>query len=266
MRLGFVGGGVMGEAMLAAILDRRIAASSSIRVADTLPERRAALASRYGVTTFGDALEAAAESDILVLAVKPQSLHEVFADLRGRLNPAQLVVSIVAGTNLATLTRLLEHAAVVRVMPNTPAQIGRGMSVWTATNHVTDEQRGMVCSILEALGREMYVEDEKYVDMATAVSGSGPAYVFLLIEGLTDAAVHVGLPRPQAQELVLQTVLGSAEFALRSGKHPAELRNMVTSPGGTTAEGLYRLERGAMRALLTDAVLAAYEKARVLGG
>ena len=266
MRLGFVGGGVMGEATLAAILGRRIAAASCIRVAGTLPERRADLASRYGVTTFGDAPQAAEDSDIVVLAVKPQSLSEVFAKLRGRLNPAQVVVSIVAGANLATLTSRLDHSAVARVMPNTPAQIGRGMSVWTATSHVTDEQRGMVCSILEALGREMYVEDEKYVDMATAVSGSGPAYVFLVIEGLIDAAVHVGMPRPQAQELVLQTVLGSAEFALRSGKHPAELRNMVTSPGGTTAEGLYRLERGGLRALLTDAVLAAYEKARLLGG
>lgn len=266
MRLAFVGGGVMGEAMLAAVLDRRIATPASVRVADTLPDRRADLASRYGVTAFGDALEATEGSDIVVLAVKPQSLGEVVDDLRGRLSPAQLVVSIVAGANLATLTGRLEHSAVVRVMPNTPAQIGRGMSVWTATNHVTDEQRGTVCALLEALGSEMYVEDEKHVDMATAVSGSGPAYVFLLIEGLIDAAVHVGIPRPQAQELVLQTVLGSAELALRSGKHPAELRNMVTSPGGTTAEGLYRLERGGLRSLLTEAVLAAYEKARLLGG
>lgn len=266
MKIGFVGGGVMGEAMLAGILDRNLTAPSSIRVADTVADRLADLASRYGVATFSEDLEAVAESDIVVLAVKPQSLGEVFAVLRGRLDPEQVVVSIVAGVNLATLTGRLEHSAVVRVMPNTPAQIGRGMSVWTATSHVADDQRETVRSILAALGREMYVDDEKFVDMATAVSGSGPAYVFLVIEGLIDAAVHLGIPRPQAQELVLQTVLGSAEFALRSGKHPAELRNMVTSPGGTTAEGLYRLERGGLRALLTEAVLSAYDKARALGG
>jgi len=151
-------------------------------------------------------------------------------------------------------------------MPNTPAQIGEGVSVWTATAEVTEQQKEWAGSILGAMGKEIYVDDEKYIDMATAVSGSGPAYFFLMVESLVNAAVHIGLPCDMAQELVLQTILGSGHFIQRSGKSPAELRTMVTSPGGTTAEALLQLEKGGFSDLVMQAVSAAYDKAKRLGG
>jgi pyrroline-5-carboxylate reductase len=160
----------------------------------------------------------------------------------------------------------LGHEAIVRAMPNTPAQIGQGMVVWTATEAVDPESRDYVRSVLGALGQELYVDDEKYVDMATAVSGSGPAFVFLVMEALIDAAVHIGIRREMAVPMVIQTMLGSALYAQTTGKHPADLRNMVTSPGGTTAEGLLALEEAGVRAAFTEAVAAAYEKAKRLGG
>jgi pyrroline-5-carboxylate reductase len=182
-------------------------------------------------------------------------------ELAGSLQPEQLVLSIVAGATLATLARGLSHRTLVRVMPNTPAQIGEGMSVWTATSEVTERQKEMTRSILGALGKEIFVAEEKFIDMATAVSGSGPAYIFLVAEALVDAAVHIGIPRDMATELVLQTILGATRLAQVSGKHLAELRNQVTSPGGTTTEGLLRLEEGGLRALFAHAIISAYEKA-----
>jgi pyrroline-5-carboxylate reductase len=150
-------------------------------------------------------------------------------------------------------------------MPNTPAQIGEGMSVWTATAGVTEQQRAWAGSILGAMGKEVYVDDEKYIDMATAISGSGPAYFFLMVEALVNAAVGIGLPREKALEMVLQTMLGSGHLIQRSGKEPAELRRMVTSPGGTTAQALLQLEKGKFTALIKQAVKAAYKRAKELG-
>jgi len=149
-------------------------------------------------------------------------------------------------------------------MPNMPVQIGEGMIVWTTTNDVSQEQKGMAQSILDALGEELYVEDEKYLDMATALSGSGPAYVFLFIEVLIDAGVHIGLPRSVARKLVVQTIIGSSDAVREMGKHPAELRSIVTSPGGTTTEALLQLERGGFRSILLEAVTAAYSKSKHL--
>jgi pyrroline-5-carboxylate reductase len=176
-----------------------------------------------------------------------------------------VLLSIVAGVKIITLQAGLSHQAIARSMPNMLCQIGEGMTVWTATSEVTTAQKGMVQQILGTLGKEIYVVDEKFLDMATAVSGSGPAYFFLVIESLIDAAVHVGLSREIAAELVMQTALGSAMIMQRTGKHPAELRNMVTSPGGTTAEALLKLEQSGLRGLMMQAVIAAYEKAKKLG-
>jgi len=206
------------------------------------------------------------KGEVVVLAIKPQNLIEVMAELKGQLKPTQLVLSIIAGARINTLCLGLNHSRVARVMPNTPAQIGEGISVWTATAEVTEQQKGWVGSILGAMGKEICVDDERYIDMATAVSGSGPAYIFLIIESLVEAAVHIGLPRDMAQELVLQTVLGSGHFMQKSGKQPAELRRMVTSPGGTTAEALLQLEKGGFSDLLMQAVSAAYNRAKGLGG
>jgi pyrroline-5-carboxylate reductase len=201
----------------------------------------------------------------VVLAIKPQNLATVMAELDGQLKSSQLVLSIVAGARINTLSQGLNHSAIVRAMPNTPTRIGEGMSVWTATTGVTEKQRERAATILGALGKEIHVDDEEYIDMATAVSGSGPAYIFLMIESLVEAAVHIGLPRDMAQELVLQTVLGSGRFLQQSGKPPAELRRMATSPGGTTAAALRKLEEGGFSDLLIQAVIAAHNRAKELG-
>lgn len=265
MKITFIGGGNMGEAMLSAILGRKLSQSQSISLSDVSQPRRQYLEQKYGVAVTGDNRLATNRADVVVLAIKPQNLAEVMAGLNGQLKPAQLVLSIVAGAKINTLCRGLDHNCVVRAMPNTPAQIGEGITVWAATAEVTEQQKGWAGSILGAMGKEIYVDDEKYLDMATAVSGSGPAYVFLFVEALVDAARHIGLPRDMAQELVLETLLGSGHFLQKSGKQPLELRRMVTSPGGTTAEALRQLEKGKFTELVKRAVEAAYDKAQRLG-
>ena len=265
MKIAVIGGGVMGEVMLSAILDKGLSTPPTIWISDIKKARRQHLELKYGVTAMSSNRLAAKKGDVVILAIKPQNLIAVMAELNGQLKPKQLVLSIIAGARINTLCLGLNHRLVVRVMPNTPAQIGEGISVWTATAEVTEQQKVWAGSILGTMGKEIYVADEKYLDMATAVSGSGPAYIFLFIESLVDAAVHIGLPRDTAQELVLQTMLGSGHLVQKSGKPPAELRRMVTSPGGTTAEALLQLEKGAFSNLILQAVMAAYNKAKSMG-
>jgi len=254
----------MGEAMVKSLLAKGVVTNADVVVSDIAQERRKALKEKYSVRITDDNRAAVVDVDVVVLAVKPQELSGVLDQIRGSLS-GQLVLSIVAGASLDSLRRGLDYGRLVRAMPNMPAQIGEGVTVWTATSEVTSRQRGMAKSILGAMGEEVYVDSEKYVDMATALSGSGPAYVFLVIEALVDAGVHIGLPRQLSERLVTRTVLGSAQAVELTGKHPAELKNMVTSPGGTTAEGLLQLEKGGIRSLLSQAVIAAYEKAKSLG-
>lgn len=265
VKMAFIGGGVMGEAILSGVLRSKLTSAADITVCDTDETRRKAVAEKYSVRTIKDPVNTIQGADVVIVAVKPQSLDEVMADLAGQLK-GQLLLSIVAGARMDALCEGFSHRQVVRAMPNTPAQIGEGMSVWTATKQVGKRQRTWASSILGALGRERFVEDEKCIDMATAVSGSGPAYILLVIEALIDAAVHIGLPRTLAEEMTVQTVLGTALLAQKTGRHPAELRNMVTSPGGTTAEALLQLERGGLRGLLSQAVIAAYEKSKNMPG
>jgi len=265
VRIAFVGGGVMAEALLARLLEAGLASPQEVRVGEPVPERRRTLTDRYGVPCTPDNREAVEGADLLFLAVKPQNLEEASRDLRGHLAPHQTVVSIVAGARLERLVRLLEHPRVVRVMPNTPARVGAGMSVWTARPEVPPEHREWVQRALRTLGDEVYTEEEKTVEMATALSASGPGFVFLFLEALVDAGVHIGLPRPLASRMAVQTLLGSAVMAQQTGIHPADLRNGVTSPGGTTTEGLLVLEKGAFRALVMEAVLSAYRKSLALG-
>ena len=200
-----------------------------------------------------------------MLAVKPQTLDAVMAELAGKLNPKSLVFSIIAGKKMETLVEGLKHQAVVRAMPNTPAQIGKGVTVWTATPDVTAAQRIKAEAIVTVMGRGIYVGDESYLDLATAVSGSGPAYVFLFMEALIAGAQDIGMPKEMAKTLVFQTLLGSAEFARASDKDLAELRRNVTSPGGTTAEALKVFEQGDFTDLVKKAVAAAYRRAQELG-
>jgi pyrroline-5-carboxylate reductase len=263
MKISFIGGGIMGEAIIKSLLAKGVAKPGDIVVSDVSKARRDAL-KKHGVKVVADNKQAAKGAEVVILAVKPQELGKVMGELKG-LSPQQLVLSIAAGATLDSLSQGLSHARLVRAMPNMAAQIGEGMAVWTATAEVSQKQKDMAQSILAAAGKEIYVSGEKYIDMATAVSGSGPAYVFLIIEALVDAGVHIGLTRDIAEKLVVQTMLGSARAVEVMGRHPAELKNMVTSPGGTTAEGLLQLEVGGLRSLLLQAVIAAYNKAKALG-
>ena len=263
MRIAFIGGGAMGEAMVKCLLTKKVAEPQDMVVSDISPVRRELLSREYGVSTLADNRKAVANADLIVLAVKPQNLPQVMEEIRTP-SSEQLVLSIVAGATLSSLCQGLNHSSIIRAMPNMPAQIGEGMTVWTATAETEQQQKELAQAVLGALGAEIYVADEKYLGMATALSGSGPAYVFLFIEVLVDAGVHIGLSRDIAQELVIQTILGSTRTVEKTGKHPADLRNMVTSPGGTTTEALLQLEKGGFRSLLLEAVAAAYKKAERL--
>ena len=265
LTLAFIGSGTMAGAIIHALRGAGGVPPERIIASDPLIERGKELQDLYGVRITTDNVAAASEADIVILAVKPQVLPRVLPELRGHVKPAALVFSIVAGMPISTISSGLNHEAVVRVMPNTPAQIEEGMAVWTAAPAVTEAQRTQARAILQTMGLEMYAGQEDDLDMATAVSGTGPTYVFLLMEAMVDAAVHLGFSRRQARLLVVQTVLGSAKMAQQSDLHLAQLRNMVTSPGGTSAEAIYQLEKGSMRTVLSKAIWAAYKKSRLLG-
>jgi pyrroline-5-carboxylate reductase len=274
VRLSFIGCGVMAEAIVAGLLKQRLVSPEQVAASHPREARREELSSRYGITVFESNRDAVAfghsnrsnsATTIVVLAVKPQRLHALLKELRGAFAANQLALSIVAGARVEAIAKELGHPAVVRAMPNTPAQIGEGITAWIATPEVSGAQQEQVRTLLKALGRELQVEEEKMIDMATALSATGPTYIFMMMEALVDAGVHLGFSRLVSQELVVQTMLGSVLFARESGKHPAELRNMVTSPGGTSAEAIYQMEKGSLRTILSKAVFAAYQRAVALG-
>jgi pyrroline-5-carboxylate reductase len=260
-----VGSGVMAEAMIFGLLEGKLVEPAQIVASHPRAERRAALASTHGIRTVASNIEAITGADVIILAVKPQMLAKVGREIGPHLHHGQVVLSVLAGPTSAALVSALGHDQVVRSMPNTPARIGAGMTVWYATPATTDEQRAQAKALLSALGHELEVEDEKWVAMATAVSGTGPAYVFLVMEALIDAAVHLGFPRHIAHDLVIETLEGSTRFAKSSGDHPAVLRNMVTSPGGTSAAAIHELESGRLRTVLSEAVWAAFRRTVELG-
>ena len=266
MKITIIGGGAMGEAIIRGILARGSLSPRYICVCDIDNSRLETLKKIYSIKPDKKYESALKDADLVVLAVKPQNLPGLLPDLKGTVKKGQLVLSIIAGAKIDTIARGLDHQQIVRAMPNTPAQIGVGITAWTASEKVTSKQKKLAQTTLDALGEEIYVADERYIDMATAVSGSGPAYVFYMIEGLIDAAVHIGLPRETASELVLETVLGAALLAKQTPKSPQELRKQVTSPGGTTAAGIAELENGKFKELLASAVAAAHRRAKELGG
>lgn len=263
-RIAMVGAGVMAEAMVAGLLSREMLPAQHIVASHPREDRRVRLEARFGIRVVEHNADAVQDADLVLLTVKPQVMHTVTAELAEVLRPEQTVISIAAGTSVSQLQAGLNHQAIVRVMPNTPAQIGEGMAVWYAVPEVGEEARQRVRLALGALGMELEVEDEKYVDMATALSGTGPTYVFLMMEALVDAGVHMGFPRRIAEQIVMQTVGGSVSYARESGKHLAELRNMVTSPGGTSAEAIYQMEKGGLRTILSKSVYAAYKRTQSL--
>jgi pyrroline-5-carboxylate reductase len=266
LKIAVIGAGVMGEAMIGGLLKKELITPSQIIATEPRPERRVELQERFpGLRAIDDNIEAARWAQVVLFAIKPQTLPKVLPELRGAIGEGDLAISIVAGATLRQFTEGLEHPAVVRSMPNTPAQIGEGMTVWTASRAVTDQQRGWAKTILGAAGKELFVDDETYLDMSTAINGTGPAYIFMMLEAMIDAGVHMGLPRYMAEELVHQTMLGSVRYAIETGVHAAQLRNAVTSPGGTTASAMYELEKGGIRTVLTDAIWAAYRRSVELG-
>ena len=265
MKLGFVGGGVMAEAIVAGVLRQGAVAGADVVISDVIAERRDYLTRTYAVKSVASNLQAVQGAELVILAVKPQQLEGVLGELKGKIQPGQAVLSIIAGATLQTLTAGLAHEAVIRVMPNTPGQIGAGISAWLPTAKVTPAQAANAQKVLTALGAEVQVTDEKLIDIATALSGSGPAYVFLFIEALTDAAVYLGMGREAALKLAVHTVAGAGKMAAEGKEQPGLLRERVTSPGGTTAEALRALEAGGFRAAVMSAVVAAYEKSRQLG-
>jgi len=263
-KITFIGPGVMAEAMIAGLIRQKLAAPENIIASGPRENRGGKLHEKYGIQATTDNAEAASDANVVVLSVKPQRLTEVLTGIY-KIRPDALVLSIVAGATIQKISQTLKHKAVVRSMPNTPGQIGEGITVWTASNGTSEEQQEMARQILGALGDEVFVEDEAYMDMATALSGSGPAYIFLFTEALIDAGVHMGFPRRIAEQLVLKTIRGSVDYYYQAERHPATLRNQVTSPGGTSAEALYYLEKAGFRTAISRAVWAAYQRSLELG-
>lgn len=261
MKVAIIGGGVMGEAILGAALERDVFAAEDVVVCEVILPRAEQLEARYGVAVTDSAEHAMNGADLIVLSVKPQDAGKI----EGVAPAHALVLSIMAGVRIDAIAETFGTRRIVRVMPNTPVAAREGMCVWTATAEVDEAQREATRGLLSAIGQELYVDDEKKIDMATAVSGSGPGYVFLMMEAMVDAGVGVGLTRAQATEMVLQTFVGSAVYARESDWSLADLRAMVTSPAGTTAAGLLEMERGALRATIIDGVRAAYVRAVELG-
>lgn len=266
-RITFIGPGVMAEGMISGLIRKNVAPPNAIIAAGPRQKRLDELNSRYGIDVNTNNVLAAECADVVVLSIKPQRLDHVLAGLNGSIHPGALILSIIAGAPIRKISVGLKHTNVVRSMPNTPAQIGKGITVWTASSDVTAEQREMARQILTALGDEIFLEEEYYLDMATALSGTGPAYVFLFMEAMVDAGVHLGFPRRVAERLVAQTVRGSVDYYQKRDDpvHLARLRNQVTSPGGTSAAALYYLEKAGFRTAISRAIWAAFERSQELG-
>ena len=264
-RFALIGPGVMAEAIISGLIRESVIPAGNIIAAGPRQERLDELSERYGIQINPDNAKAVQDADVVILCVKPQKLSEVTNDLKSQVPSGALVISIVAGATLQQLMSGLDHPCVVRSMPNTPAQVGEGMTVWTQSEATSQEQHALAQQILAALGREIFVEDESYIDMATAVSGTGPAYVFLFLEAMIDSGVHLGLPRRIAEEMVVQTIQGSMAYYTQNQSHPARLRNQVTSPGGTSATALYYLEKMGFRTAISRAIWAAFTRSQELG-
>ena len=264
--LAFIGGGNMGEAMIKGLLDKHLLGPEQIIVSEPRTDRGQELHDKYRIQPTADNVAAAEQADILILSIKPQALPIVLPEARRGAHNCELVLSIMAGVKIETIASGLANANVVRAMPNTPAQVGQGITVWTATKEVKDAQLTLARLLLGAFGQEIFKDEEVFLDMATALSGTGPAYIFMFMEALIDAGVHMGFSRYEAEQLVKQTIRGSVEYAEVSGLHPTQLRNQVTSPGGTTAEALYHLEKGGFRTVIAQAVWSAFQRSVALGG
>ncbi|MBI3865619.1 MAG: pyrroline-5-carboxylate reductase [Planctomycetia bacterium] len=264
-QVGFVGAGKMATALARGLCHSRFTTADRILASDVIAPARDAFAAQTGSRAVESNAEVVTASRIVVLAVKPQQFRPVLEDLRSQVGPQHLIISIAAGVPLATMTSILGAACrVVRVMPNTPCLVGASASAYCLGGGATRDDACTVAGMLESVGLAFELP-EHLLDTVTGLSGSGPAFVCLVIEALADGGVKMGLPRDTALKLAAQTVLGTAKMVLESGQHPAALKDAVASPGGTTIAGLHELERGALRAALMNAVEAATLRSRELG-
>lgn len=263
-KVGFIGGGAIAEALIRGILNSKLVSPTQIAVSDISIQRLDYLHNTFGVITTSKIQAVSEQSDILFLTVKPQVIDSVIDSVASSVTVKSVVVSVAAGITLDYLQEKMPGIPVIRVMPNTPVAVGEGMAAMALGSHTTQEISEPVSTILGSVGRVVTIREEA-MDAVTGVSGSGPAYAFLLIDALSDAGVCVGLSRNTAVLLAAQTLLGAAKMVLETGKHPAELRDMVTSPGGTTIAGVHVLEQKGVRGALIDAVVAATTRSREMG-
>ncbi|MBD2086061.1 pyrroline-5-carboxylate reductase [Trichocoleus sp. ST-U3] len=266
-KFGMIGGGVMGEALLSRLLQKQLYATEEVLVSEPQRERRDFLAQQYGIQVTAENRAVAAAKDVLLLAIKPQVFAAVAADLEKEISAQAsppVVISIMAGVSLSQLEAAFPQAPAIRAMPNTPATVGAGMSAIALGQYATQQHLEQAKAIFQAVGEVVEVP-ESLMDAVTGLSGSGPAYVALMVEALADGGVAAGLPRAIASSLALQTVLGTAQLLHESGMHPAQLKDRVTSPGGTTIAGIAQLERAGFRSALIEAVVAASRRSQELG-
>ena len=266
-KIAFIGSGMMAQAIIAGMLKKELVKAEDLLAAGPREERGKELQERYGILPFTENDLAAKNAEVVVISVKPQRLDRALDSIKGTIQENALVISIVAGGPIQKIKEALGHENIVRAMPNTPARIGEGITVWTSSITVSDEERELARQMLTGLGDEIYVEEEEFLDKATALSGTGPAYVYLFMEAMVDAGVHLGFSRRIAEKLVIEPIRGSVNYydLHDEHRHLARLRNQVTSPGGTSAEAIYFLEKAGFRTAISRAVWAAYEKSVALG-
>ena len=264
-KIGFIGGGKMGEALCKGIINAGLSEFSNIMVSDVIVERCKILNKEVGIKTTQNNKDVTSFADVIILAVKPQVMNEALSNLKNDITQRHLVVSIAAGIPIRFIESILQAGIrIIRVMPNTPCLVGTSATAFAIGRHATETDAKLVSNIFNAVGK-VFQLDEKYLDAVTGLSGSGPAYVYMFIEALSDGGVKMGLPRDVATALAAQTVLGAAMMVLETGQHPAQLKDAVTSPGGTTIEGISKLEDGGLRSVIINAVEAATLKSKKLG-
>jgi len=264
-KFAIIGAGAMGEAIIGGLIRQKLTHPENIHASEPRIERCEELQNKYSISVSSNNLEVIKEVDVVVLAVKPQRLEKVMHELSGLIPPKAVLISIIAGASIEKISKGLQHKSVVRTMPNTPGQIGKGITVWFASEAVDEQQLAKAKLMLQALGEDIQVDEEYYLDMATAVSGTGPMYVYLFMEAFMDSAVHLGFSRHIAEKLVIETIRGSVDYYESQSVHVADLRNKVTSPGGTSAAALYYLEKAGFRTAVSRAIWAAYERSQQLG-
>ena len=264
LKLNFIGGGKMAEAIINGVLTKKLVKTDNILVSEPLKIRRDYLKKKFGIHTTAENTKTIKSADFLILCIKPQDLPVLSKELKNKIDSKLILLSILAGIKIESLITHLGHKKIIRAMPNTPAQIGQGMTAWTHSKDINDNELKLTKTILKTLGEEIHFTNQKQIDIATSISVSGPAYIFYIIEALINSGVYLGLTKEVSKKLVLQTIEGSISLIKKDNTPLPILTDMVTSPGGTTAEALMLLEHEGLKSIIAKAVVAAYEKSKEL--